>query len=160
MKKGPICIDYDVELSYHVNHVAKTGRDGWPWSIRKVGVFQNYDHGRGTSTWIILQPTSAMRRLSLEYSTMPLCRSLAIHSHILRTTLLTWQPYLQNLDAQVRKEVGCRTRILILGIKSPSDTLACRAERHNSICLSKLPRDYRTLTSPFRASKICGICRS
>lgn len=43
--------------------MAKTGRETWPWSERKMGVYDKYDSETNSSTWLILQPTSLAWKL-------------------------------------------------------------------------------------------------
>ena len=95
-----------LEISYNACHCARTGRDTWPWSVRKVGVYHRYEHATASSNWLILQPTTAIRRALRAVSNTPMFRPFMVHSFLLRITSQTWKPYLQDLDDEIRKEVS------------------------------------------------------
>lgn len=81
--------------------------DGWPWSVRKVGIHHRYDQKSASSTWFILQPTPDIRSLPASIASTPIKSSLRLfiaHDFILRSVSQTWDAYLQDLDANVRQE--------------------------------------------------------
>ncbi|OCK74718.1 hypothetical protein K432DRAFT_429867 [Lepidopterella palustris CBS 459.81] len=92
------------DFFYLLRYVVKTGRDSWPWSDRRMGVYQKYNAEIGDSTWIIMQPTAAVRKLPQLCSPMGRSSVFEAHVFLLRSTLQSWKAYLRYLETQVRKD--------------------------------------------------------
>ncbi|KAF2812456.1 uncharacterized protein BDZ99DRAFT_474619 [Mytilinidion resinicola] len=94
------------EFFYNIRYVVKTGRDGWPWSERRMGVYHKYDDTTDSSTWIILQPTASARKLPKKFSSAirPNLKPVVQHIFLFRSTSQSWKDYLKYLESQVRKD--------------------------------------------------------
>ncbi|KAH8704455.1 hypothetical protein GQ44DRAFT_778021 [Phaeosphaeriaceae sp. PMI808] len=94
---------------YTIRYMARTGRESWPWSERRVGIC--YSLAGGSATWLILQHASFLRSLTglrpgEELDCKKLAGSCTIAQHVafIEATLRTWNDYLKLLEAQVRKD--------------------------------------------------------
>ena len=86
----------------------KTGRELWPWTERKVGIY----HQRISeveSVWVILRPTAAVLGLCEASLAAETFSSADLHLSIFQSSLFTWKFYLRYLDHQVRKDVSICT---------------------------------------------------
>jgi hypothetical protein len=123
-----------IEISYNACHCVRTGREAWPWSVRKVGVYHRYSHASKSSTWVFLQPTAAIRRTIGAVSSASRLTPVMVHNTLLRITSQTWKPYLQDLDDEIRKEVSLSHK-LSHDIVSYLTSLTFRAEKRVSMHL-------------------------
>ncbi|KAF3002327.1 hypothetical protein E8E14_005777 [Neopestalotiopsis sp. 37M] len=89
-------------LSYIFRYAARTGREDWPWSIRKMGIYHHLD-GNGKSIWVLLQPNKVAQNLPLltfEETAVPIDKHLQIFKH----SQESWKAYLQYLESQVKSQ--------------------------------------------------------
>ena len=93
------------EFFYNIRYVAKTGRDSWPWSYRRMGVYHKHYFKNGSSTWIILQPTAAAKRLPTLTLTNRDFAAILPHAFLFQSTAQSWRAYLKHLEYEVRKDV-------------------------------------------------------
>ncbi|KAF1833919.1 hypothetical protein BDW02DRAFT_357122 [Decorospora gaudefroyi] len=94
---------------YTIRYMARTGRENWPWSERRVGIC--YSLADDSATWLILQHASFLRSISglrldkeLDYRRLTGSCTIAQHVTLIEATLRTWNDYLKLLESQIRKD--------------------------------------------------------
>ncbi|KAL2847143.1 hypothetical protein BJY01DRAFT_167346 [Aspergillus pseudoustus] len=85
---------------YTVRYIEQPERPNRPWSVRRMGVYHKFCIGDNTSTWILLQPSLAAKKVvqSLDNKSF----SIPTHVNILRASLRHWRWYLLDLDGLLK----------------------------------------------------------
>jgi hypothetical protein len=83
--------------------MARTGRETWPWSDRKIGIYHKYDQSMQSSTWIILRPTAGASRFPELFANRAKSSVLAPHLVLFHLAAQAWTEYLRYLESEVRK---------------------------------------------------------
>ena len=95
----------NLKFLYGINYMAKTGRDTWPWSNRKVGIYHKYDRVFQSSIWIVLQPTIIASRLPKLFADRAKSPLMEPHLVLFHSTAQSWTAYLKYIEIEVRKNV-------------------------------------------------------
>ncbi|ORY10806.1 hypothetical protein BCR34DRAFT_339306 [Clohesyomyces aquaticus] len=100
----------DFQLLYTIRYMARTGRESWPWSERRVGIY--YKIANDSETWLILQHMSFLRSLTgmrageeLDCGRLTGSGTIARHVALIESTSRRWNDYLKLIEAQVRRDV-------------------------------------------------------
>jgi hypothetical protein len=110
-----------LELAYALKYPEHNGRtDGpEPWSLRQMGVYQQYNYDKKQTTWILLHSHAEsvawqmLKRLTCGdmQSTCPHHRLSVIHDAILSSYIGNWKPFLLYYEEQVSKMVCCNDQV-------------------------------------------------
>ncbi|KAI9785127.1 MAG: hypothetical protein M1839_000765 [Geoglossum umbratile] len=105
------------ELCYNIRYVEKNGRNsGDPWSLRQIGVYQQWKPDSRNSTWILLHPSENIhKRLHEIMGKMPLKSEspMLLHILFLSSTAYNWGDYIEDLRSQAvaLDDKACFSRI-------------------------------------------------
>ncbi|OSS52576.1 hypothetical protein B5807_01849 [Epicoccum nigrum] len=92
------------ELFYKLHYMSKTGREGWPWSERVMGIYHQYNGKSKSSVWIIIQPTVAACKLPRTFIANAERSFLTAHRFLIRSTSHSWREYLEYLETEVETD--------------------------------------------------------
>jgi len=93
------------EIFYNLRYVEETKRATYPWSVRRMGVYQKYNAQTKSSVWIVIQPTPAALTLTNNFllsEQLP----LAMHLWLISSTTAKWRMYLKHCDNEIREKVS------------------------------------------------------
>lgn len=93
------------DFYYNMKYLVKTGRDGWPWSFRRMGVYHKYFLGHRSSAWIILQPTAAATKLPALIAAIPTLSTAALHGFLFHSIMRSWRGFLKEQESKAREAV-------------------------------------------------------
>ena len=100
------------ELCYTFRYMAKNGRNsGSPWSLRQTGVYQKVDFRTGSTTWILLQPSTLAAKkfenIGTTFSPLP----YVMHANLMLLSVAAkdWQEFVAYLHQSLRLLVWSRT---------------------------------------------------
>ena len=85
--------------------MVKTGREGWPWSERVMGIYHRYNGKSKSSVWIIVQPTVAACELPETFVSNAERSFLTAHRILIQSTSHSWRSYLDHLETEVGTDV-------------------------------------------------------
>ncbi|KAL9122943.1 MAG: hypothetical protein Q9187_000498 [Circinaria calcarea] len=88
-------------MFYNIRYIEETGRDTHPWSTRTIGIYQKHNFQTRSNTWIVIQPSTAIKRLIVSSTESHSLSPLSLHTTLLNSTLFQWPTYLKHLNWRI-----------------------------------------------------------
>jgi hypothetical protein len=104
-KNGRNSAYMSAEFFYNLRYVEESARATYPWSVRRMGVYQKYNSLTNSSVWIVIRPTPVALTLTNNFflsQQLP----LAMHLWLMSSTIGKWRSYLKHWDNEIREKVS------------------------------------------------------